>query len=144
MVVNKWRDAVAEKYAAEAGNDPADKRLAQQVYASRLIGSDPDLVLHGGGNTSCKVTRKDLFNADQEIMHVKGSGRDLAQIDAGGMPAMRLAPVRVLRSLANLSDEDMVNTQRSAMLDASAPNPSIESLLHAFLPHAFVNHTHAT
>jgi rhamnose utilization protein RhaD (predicted bifunctional aldolase and dehydrogenase)/NAD(P)-dependent dehydrogenase (short-subunit alcohol dehydrogenase family) len=144
MVANKWQDAEAEKYAAQAGGDLADRQLALQIYASRLIGSDPDLVLHGGGNTSCKVTRKDLFGADQDILHVKGSGHDLASIDAGQMPAIRLASIRALRALENLSDESMVNTLRSAMVDASGPYPSIETLLHAFLPHAFVNHTHAT
>ncbi len=144
MVANKWSDRDAENCISSAGADPADKTLALQAYASRLIGSDRDLVLHGGGNTSCKVTRQDLFGASQMILHVKGSGHDLASIDPAGMPGLRLDQLRALRSLASLSDEEMVNTMRSAMLDASGPNPSIESPLHAYLPHLFVNHTHAT
>ncbi len=144
MVANKWNDEKAAVLAAEAGDDPADKALALQVYASRLIGADPDLVLHGGGNTSCKVTRKDLFGRDLLVMHVKGSGQDLARIGPEGMSGLRLEPIRALAVLDDLRDEDMVNTMRGAMLDASGPNPSIETPLHAYLPHAFINHTHAT
>ncbi|MCK4711992.1 MAG: SDR family NAD(P)-dependent oxidoreductase, partial [Marinosulfonomonas sp.] len=144
MVANRWSDTEAEKCVAAAGDDPADRSLARQAYASRLIGADPALVQHGGGNTSCKLTRKDLFGADIEVLHIKGSGHDLALIDAAGMPAVRLTPLQALRALDGLSDEDMINTVRCNMLDASGPNPSVEILLHAYLPHAFINHSHAT
>lgn len=144
MVANRWNDTDAKNMAVEAGREPADQALAQQIYASRLIGCDPQLVQHGGGNTSCKVIRKDLFGADQDVLHIKGSGHDLASIDAFGMPAVRLAPLLALRNLEGLSDADMVNTVRCNMLEASGPNPSVEILLHAYLPHAFINHTHAT
>lgn len=144
MAENKWIEADAAGFGADLGEIEADRELALQIYASRLIGSDPDLVLHGGGNTSVKVTRPDLFGTDQAVMHVKGSGHDLATISAVGMPGLKLDPVRALRQLDALPDEDMVNALRGAMLDASGPYPSIESLLHAFLPHPFVNHSHAT
>ncbi|HHI69749.1 MAG TPA: bifunctional aldolase/short-chain dehydrogenase, partial [Rhodobacteraceae bacterium] len=144
MVANRWDEAEAKKLAAEVGADPADQDLAVQAYASRLLGADMALVQHGGGNTSCKVVRKDLFGNDVKVLHVKGSGHDLAQITPAGMPAVRLEPLLALRALDGLSDEDMVNTVRCNMLDASGPNPSVEILLHAYLPHAFIDHTHAT
>ena len=144
MTENRWIESEAAEIAAAAGESEADRALALQIHASRLIGSDPDLVLHGGGNTSVKVTRPDLFGMEREVMHVKGSGHDLATITREGMPGLWLEPVRALRRLERLADEDMVNALRGAMLDASGPYPSIESLLHAFLPHRFINHTHAT
>ncbi|MCP5036579.1 MAG: bifunctional aldolase/short-chain dehydrogenase [Rhodobacteraceae bacterium] len=144
MVTNRWNDEEAVGFAAKAGDIPADKALALQAYASRLIGCDPDLVLHGGGNTSCKVIRKDLFGRDVPVMHIKGSGQDLARIRPEGMPGLRLEQIRALAGLDALRDEDMVNSFRGAMLNASDPNPSIETPLHAYLPHAFINHTHAT
>ena len=144
MVANRWNDTEAKILATEAGNDPADQALAVQAYASRLLGADMALVQHGGGNTSCKVTRHDLFGADVSVLHIKGSGHDLASIEVSGMPAVRLQPLLALRALDGLSDEDMVNTVRANMLDTSGPNPSVEILLHAYLPHSFINHTHAT
>jgi len=144
MVANRWNENESKNLVAEAGDDPADQALAVQAYASRLLGADMTLVQHGGGNTSCKVTRKDLFGADISVLHIKGSGHDLAMIDAAGMPAVRLEPLLALRSLDGLSDADMVNIVRCNMLDASGPNPSVEILLHAYLPHAHINHTHAT
>src|SRR4029077_16563843 len=60
-----------------------------------------------------------------------------------GMPAAKLEPLRRLRALDTLSDDAMVNVQRLNLLDAAAPNPSVETLLHAFLPHKFIDHTHA-
>ncbi len=144
MVANRWNENESKNLGAEAGDDPADQALAMQAYASRLLGADMTLVQHGGGNTSCKVTRKDLFGADIAVLHIKGSGHDLASIDAAGMPAVRLEPLLALRALDGLSDEAMVNAVRCNMLDASGPNPSVEILLHAYLPHAYINHTHAT
>jgi len=144
MVANNWNGEDAARNVRLAGGDLADQQLAAQIYASRLIGGDPALVQHGGGNTSCKVMRKDLFGQDIQVLHIKGSGHDLAQIDASGMPGVRLAPLLALRALDQLSDADMVNTVRGNLMDSGAPNPSVEVLLHAYLPHSFVNHTHAT
>ncbi len=144
MINNNWSDADAAEWIAQAGDLEADKLLAQRVYSSRLIGSDPDLVMHGGGNTSMKTTRKTLFGDDEHILHIKGSGWDLDTILAPGLPAVRLDPLLRLRALDRLSDEDMVNAQRQNLLNSSSPNPSVETLLHAFLPHRFVDHTHAT
>lgn len=144
MVENLWDEVKAKNIMADAGDDPADQSLALQAYVSRLLGADMSLVQHGGGNTSCKVTRKDLFGVDQPVLHIKGSGHDLAYIQPNGMPGVLLKPLQALRVLNALGDEDMVNAVRGNMLDSNGPNPSVEILLHAYLPHAHINHTHAT
>jgi len=144
MRQNRWNDKEARARVDAAGSNPADQTLALRVYSSRIIGSDPDLVMHGGGNTSVKTEREDLFGVMQPVLHVKGSGWDLDTLEAAGMPGVRLVPLLEMRKLEALSDENMVNMQRSNLLDSSAPNPSVETLLHAFLPHKFVDHTHAT
>jgi rhamnose utilization protein RhaD (predicted bifunctional aldolase and dehydrogenase)/NAD(P)-dependent dehydrogenase (short-subunit alcohol dehydrogenase family) len=144
MVQNRWDDNEAQKFIDAAGNGPADRELALRVYTSRIIGQDLNLVLHGGGNTSCKVKRKDIFGNEIDVLHVKGSGWDLGVIKAVGLPGVRLSQLRELRQLDALSDEDMVNLQRANLLDSTSPNPSVETLLHAFLPHTYVDHTHAS
>jgi rhamnose utilization protein RhaD (predicted bifunctional aldolase and dehydrogenase)/NAD(P)-dependent dehydrogenase (short-subunit alcohol dehydrogenase family) len=119
------------------------ERLALRVYTSRLLGSDPDLVLHGGGNTSVKDTYRTLLGDDVDAIWVKGSGSDLDAIGPEGFPALDLTYLRRLRTREALDDGQMVNELRTHLFDAGAPNPSVETLLHAFLPHAFVDHTHA-
>ena len=140
---SRWKDAGAleavERYAGR--NVPED--LALRVYTSRLIGSDAALVLHGGGNTSVKGHAPDVLGREVPVLYVKGSGWDLASIEPEGFPAVCIEPIRALRPVEYLSDEEMVNALRINLLDASAPNPSVEALLHAFLPHKFVDHTHA-
>ncbi len=144
MVLNRWNDEDAKKFMDAAGDNPADRELALRVYTSRLIGGDLNLVLHGGGNTSCKMERPDIFGNPEQVLHVKGSGWDLGVIEAAGLPGVRLEPLLKLRALEALSDEDMVNLQRANLLDSTSPNPSVETLLHAFLPHKYVDHTHAS
>ncbi|GAB4139332.1 MAG: bifunctional aldolase/short-chain dehydrogenase [Planctomycetota bacterium] len=138
---SSWSD---EEAAAEVRRlQGAGEAVALRVYTSRLIGREPGLVLHGGGNTSVKVRGVDLLGREIDVLHVKGSGWDLADIEPDGLPALRLDPLRELQALEDLSDRAMVAALRSAMLDPSGPAPSVETLLHAFLPHAFVDHTHA-
>ncbi len=144
MIRNQWSDKVAKEWCDAAPQTPADQALALRVYTSRLIGMDPDLVMHGGGNTSVKIRCENLFGDMEDVLHVKGSGWDLEVIEAAGLPGVRLEPLKRLRTLDALSDEDMVNVQRNNLLDSAAPNPSVETLLHAYLPHRFVDHTHAT
>ena len=144
MFRNRYSAEEAAKWRAAAGDNPADRELAERVYTSRLIGQVSDLVMHGGGNTSVKVERSSLFGEMERVLHVKGSGWDLDVIEAPGLPGVRLDPLLKLRQLDALSDEDMVNSQRCNLLDSSSPNPSVETLLHAFLPHTYVDHTHAT
>jgi len=144
MIKNNYKQKDAEIWLSQASKNDADQQLALRVYTSRLIGQNPDLVMHGGGNTSVKVERKNLFGETCKVMHVKGSGWDLDTILAPGLPGLWLEPLLKLRGLEQLSDEDMVNIQRANLLDSSSPNPSVETLLHAFLPFKFVDHTHAT
>ena len=143
-VKSAWSDkdakATIDRYARQGVNED----LALRVYTSRLLGRDPSLVLHGGGNTSVKTRVEDLTGRRAvDVLCVKGSGWDMAEIEPPGLPAVRLEPLRELIALERLSDEDMVNIQRGNLIDAGSPNPSIETLLHAFLPHKFVDHTHA-
>jgi rhamnose utilization protein RhaD (predicted bifunctional aldolase and dehydrogenase)/NAD(P)-dependent dehydrogenase (short-subunit alcohol dehydrogenase family) len=139
---SRWSDAEAQSYV-ERYADSCPPDLALRVYTSRLIGRDPSLVLHGGGNTSVKTRLRDDTGKELEVLCVKGSGWDLGDIEPAGLPALRQASLLELRALPALSDEAMVNAQRIRMLDASAPNPSVETLLHAFLPHKFIDHSHA-
>jgi rhamnose utilization protein RhaD (predicted bifunctional aldolase and dehydrogenase)/NAD(P)-dependent dehydrogenase (short-subunit alcohol dehydrogenase family) len=133
-VRDRWSDAVAP--------DAADP-LGQCVYGSRLLGSEPTVVLHGGGNTSVKTTVDDLTGPPIEVLYVKGSGSDLASIERAGFTALRMARLTELLRLERLADAQMMNELRCARLDASAPDPSVESLLHALLPHPAVQHSHA-
>ncbi len=144
MIENMYKAQAAADWRAAAGADPADQELAERVYTSRLIGQNPDLLMHGGGNTSVKLERPDLFGEMRPVLHVKGSGWDLDTIEAPGLPGVWQEPLLKLRALDKLSDEDMVNYQRSSLLNSASPNPSVETLLHAFLPHKYVDHTHAT
>ncbi len=117
--------------------------LALRVYTSRLIGRNRQLVLHGGGNTSVKCRVKNLLGEDETVLYVKGSGRDLAAIDPEGFAGLRLEPLKRLARLETLSDPDMENELAVRRTASGAPNPSVEALLHAFLPHTYVDHTHA-
>lgn len=117
--------------------------LAQRVYTSRLLGRDHTLVLHGGGNTSVKITVPNLFGEPEDILYVKGSGWDLETIEPQGFAPVRLKQVQRLATLERLSDAQMVQELRAAMIDPSAPAPSVETILHALLPARFVDHTHA-
>lgn len=130
-----WDPAAAARAAADAEAAGLPPELGERVYSSRLIGQDPDLTLHGGGNTSLKLG---------EVMYVKGSGWDLATIEAPGLPGVRLAPLQALEGSARLSDEAMVARLRTELLDPAAPTPSVEALLHAWLPAAVVDHGHCT
>jgi rhamnose utilization protein RhaD (predicted bifunctional aldolase and dehydrogenase)/NAD(P)-dependent dehydrogenase (short-subunit alcohol dehydrogenase family) len=137
-----WSDSEAaafiERLAPRWG-----EALALRVYTSRLIGRDADLVMHGGGNTSVKGTVTTLLGDRIEALFVKGSGWDLDSIEPPGFPALDLAYLRRLRGLDRLDDVEMVNQLRTHLFEAGAPTPSVETLLHAFLPHRFIDHTHA-
>lgn len=142
-VLNRWSDADAQTAVAHYGARGVSEALALRTYSARLLGADPELVLHGGGNTSLKTSVTDQLGDPIAVLCVKGSGWDLATIEPPGHPAVQLEPLLRLRALPSLSDEDMVAAQRRHLMDPAAPNPSVEALLHAFLPHAFIDHTHA-
>ncbi len=129
-----WNDAEAAKFAGPLG---------LRVYTSRLLGRDKSLVLHGGGNTSVKLDENNLFGEKEEVLYVKGSGWDLETIEPAGFAPVKLDYVRRLASLPALSDPQMVNELATHTLRAGAPAPSVETILHALLPHKYVDHTHA-
>ena len=139
---DRWNeaDAAAAVERWGAGGDPT---LALRTYASRLIGSDPSLVLHGGGNTSAKGMHRDIHGEPRRVVYVKGSGWDLATIEPQGHVACDLDALLALRAVPAMTDEDMVNEVRRARWDSHAPNASIEALLHAWIPDAFIDHSHA-
>lgn len=140
---NLWSDDDAKAAIARHAAKGINEDLALRVYTTRLLGGEPRLVLHGGGNTSVKTRMADITGSQVDVLCVKGSGWDMGTIEAPGLPAVRLGPLGELKGLQALSDEDMVNVQRTNLLDSKAPNPSVETLLHAFLPHKFIDHTHS-
>lgn len=141
---NLWNDSEAEKLVADYAKKGVSRDLALRVYTTRLLGGEPRLVLHGGGNTSLKSTATDILGRDYEVLCVKGSGWDMGVIEPAGLPAVKMDALLAARKLDTLGDEDMVAMQRANLIDPGSPNPSIETLLHAFLPHKFVDHTHST
>jgi rhamnose utilization protein RhaD (predicted bifunctional aldolase and dehydrogenase)/NAD(P)-dependent dehydrogenase (short-subunit alcohol dehydrogenase family) len=143
-VKGEWIERDAQAMVSHYARTGVGADLALRVYPSRLLGRDPRLVLHGGGNTSVKTVVPDLLGEATEVLCIKGSGADMAAIGPEGLPAVRLDRLRRLRQRDALNDEDMVRIQRQNLIDPAAPNPSVETLLHAFLPHKYVDHTHAT
>jgi rhamnose utilization protein RhaD (predicted bifunctional aldolase and dehydrogenase)/NAD(P)-dependent dehydrogenase (short-subunit alcohol dehydrogenase family) len=139
-----WVEADAQAAVAHGEKHGIDRDLALRVYTTRLLGRDRALVLHGGGNTSVKTRMRDVLGEEAEVLRVKSSGSDMAAIEASDMVAVRLAPMRKLRGLDAIEDEDLVGVERANLIDPAAANPSVEMMLHAFLPHKFVDHTHAT
>jgi rhamnose utilization protein RhaD (predicted bifunctional aldolase and dehydrogenase)/NAD(P)-dependent dehydrogenase (short-subunit alcohol dehydrogenase family) len=127
-----------ERYGPQHGED-----LALRVYTSRLLGQDPALVLHGGGNTSVKSRVTELLGDVTDVLYVKGSGWDLAAIEPRGFPACRLERLRRCCERPTMTDEEMVAELRGQMIDPASPTPSVEALLHAYLPAKFIDHTHA-
>jgi rhamnose utilization protein RhaD (predicted bifunctional aldolase and dehydrogenase)/NAD(P)-dependent dehydrogenase (short-subunit alcohol dehydrogenase family) len=138
-----WSEADAAALVAHYAKRGVAEDLALRVYSSRLLGGEPWLVQHGGGNTSLKTAVTDGFGEPVEVLCVKGSGWDLGDIEPEGLPAVRMGPLLALRRLNSLSDEAMVDAQRGALITSSAPNPSVETLLHAWIPERYIDHTHA-
>ena len=141
---NLWNDKEAEALISDYAAKGIGRDMALRVYTTRLLGGEPRLVLHGGGNTSLKTRSRDILGQEWDVLCVKGSGWDMGIIEPAGLPAVKLDPLLAARELDSLSDEAMVAMQRANLVDPYAPNPSIETLLHAFLPHKFVDHTHST
>jgi len=131
---NLWSDAESDKFKDD---------IALRVYTSRLLGQDPSLVLHGGGNTSVKITETNLLGSKEDILYVKGSGWDLVSIEKDGFSPVRLAHMLDLSKLKTLSDPKMVNELKTQLTNATSPTPSVETILHAILPFKYVDHTHA-
>lgn len=141
LKTSAWDQAAADAAVSAFADAGAD--LALRVYSTRLLGRDPSLVLHGGGNTSVKTTLADFDGTPVDVLCVKGSGWDMAMIKPAGLPAVRMDALIKISGMETLSDEDLVRLQRRALMDPSAPNPSIEAVLHAIVPEKFVDHSHA-
>ena len=138
-----WSEAeftdTVERYVGQG----LPRDLAIRVYTTRLLGRDPALVLHGGGNTSVKTIIPDADGTPVEVLCVKGSGWDMGTIEPAGLPAVRLPPLQAMVRFETMTDDRMVMLQRRLLMDPDAPNPSVEAILHAVLPFRHVDHTHA-
>ena len=141
---SRWDEADAIEAVARGAEAGIARDLALRIYTTQLLGSDPKLVLHGGGNTSLKTRTRDPLGKEVEVLRIKASGADMARIEAEGLPAVRLAALRDLRALEAVTDEKLLAIERANLIDPAAPNPSVEVMLHAFLPHTFIDHTHAS
>jgi rhamnose utilization protein RhaD (predicted bifunctional aldolase and dehydrogenase)/NAD(P)-dependent dehydrogenase (short-subunit alcohol dehydrogenase family) len=135
-----WVEHDAEALVARGAKSGIGRDLALLIYATRLLGRDRKLVLHGGGNTSLKAKTRDVL---AEVIYVKASGADMAEIEPAGLPAVRLPPLRALRAREAMADQELLGFERANLINPAAPNPSVEIMLHAFLPQKFVAHTHA-
>ncbi len=122
---------------------PGATELERLVTRSRLIGADPSLVLYGGGNTSTKLVETDHLGRERRVIRIKGSGSDLASCEAAHFPGLWLDELLPLRERASLPDDEMLAYLARCLVDPGAPRPSVETLLHAFLPAAHVDHVHA-
>jgi len=139
---SRWLQEEADQFLSEYGTEWGED-LALRTYSARLLGADSNLVLHGGGNTSVKTLYTNLLGELIPAIFVKGSGHDLATIEPSGHAGLELDHLLRLRKLRELNDDAMVKEIRSRLLDYRSPNPSIETLVHAFLPAKFIDHTHA-
>ena len=140
---NNWSNTEVKKYINKYKKLGHSRDMALRVYTTRLLGRNSELVLHGGGNTSVKTNIKDIDGKNYDVLCVKGSGWDMADIEPEGLPAVKLQPLLALKNKKNLSDEDMVAYQKRNLINIKSPNPSVETFLHAFLPFKFVDHTHS-
>src|SRR4029453_2515060 len=133
--------AMNSRWDAAATSDLSDLDLL--VYASRLIGAETSLVVWGGGNTSVKRVERDHRGRDVQVLRVKGSGSDLKSIQKKDFPGVRMDDVLALLDRQDMGDSEMVDYLRFALQDPGGSRPSIEPLLHGFLPAEAVFHTHA-
>ena len=140
---NLWNYKTSIKYVSEYKKKNINEDLALRIYTTHLLGQNPKLVLHGGGNSSVKSKSKNIYGEKVDVIYVKGSGWDMSNLNEKGMPGLYLDPLLKTVNLSKLPDEQMVNLLRSNLLDNKSPNPSVETLLHAYLPFKFVDHTHS-
>jgi rhamnulose-1-phosphate aldolase/alcohol dehydrogenase len=130
---SRWDEAAAKKLDG----------LDLLVYASRLIGAETSLVVWGGGNTSIKQVERDHRGREVRVLRVKGSGSDLKSIERKHFPGVRMDDVLALLERKDMGDQEMVDYLAHTLQEPSSPRPSIETLLHGFLPAVAVIHTHA-
>ncbi len=129
--------------SASSSKSPSKPDLQSRVEYSHKLGADSSLVLHGGGNTSVKQLEKDHTGSEIEVLRVKGSGSDLATITEKGFTGLRMADMLAALRIEGMTDQQMIDYMKRSMIDPSEPSPSVESFLHAFIPHKFVDHSHS-
>ncbi len=139
---SRWSDKEAARSVARYGAEWGEP-LALRTYSARLLGTEPTLVLHGGGNSSVKALWANVFGEEVKALFVKASGADMATIGPSGHVGLDLEFLLRLRDLPDMDDPLMVELLRSHLLRSDSPTPSIEALVHAFLPATYVDHTHA-
>ena len=141
-MIDRWSDTDADRLVDELGT-ACDRDIALRLYTARLLGQDSSLVLHGGGNVSFKGSYVDDVGDTREALYVKGSGCDLASLELSYLPALDLDGLRRFEQVATLDDAQLVRAMRRHLFDPEAPTPSVETFVHAFLPHRYVDHSHA-
>ncbi|QWR77920.1 bifunctional aldolase/short-chain dehydrogenase [Candidatus Magnetomonas plexicatena] len=141
-MINKWSDDEAAEFIKLYGEKYGDD-LALRTYTTQLLGKDKSLVLHGGGNTSVKSNYTNVFGQPVSALYVKASGYDMDRIKPDGHVALELDYLLKLLELDDLDDKTMINEFRTHLFDHSASTPSLETLLHAFIPFKYVDHTHS-
>lgn len=117
--------------------------LEQLVRRSQKLGQDQSFVVYGGGNTSSKGEILDHLNRNRKVLWVKGSGADMSNAIAPDYPALYLEELEALKQFDALLDEEMTDLVGRALVDPTSRRPSIETLLHAFLPFKHIDHVHA-
>ncbi|MDH5560438.1 MAG: bifunctional aldolase/short-chain dehydrogenase [Deltaproteobacteria bacterium] len=142
MIENRWLDREAEECVLELKDSLAED-IALRIYTSRLLGRQKELVLHGGGNTSLKSVTRNLYGKETDCIYVKAAGHDLGKLKPEGLVGLELKPLLAMDGLAQMNDGSMLNELRRHLIDTGSPDPSIETLAHAFIPRKFVDHTHA-
>ena len=123
--------------------DTPSTSLAQLVARSRQLGADRSVCNWGGGNTSAKADEVDFRGRQTRILWVKGSGSDLASVTEASFTGLYLDDVLPLLERERMSDSEMVDYLAHCFYEPSRPRPSIETLLHGFLPFTHIDHTHA-
>src|SRR5487761_257813 len=132
-MLNRWSQAEADHLEG----------VDLLAYMSRLVGADPSLVVWGGGNTSLKLQERDFRGRETNVLRVKGSGSDLKSVQLKDFPGVRMDDVLPLEGQDDMSDEAMVEYMTHTLMEPDSPRPSIETLLHAWIPAAAVLHSHA-
>ncbi len=138
---NRWVEAEANEFVKSRGVE-AGRDIAELVYFTRLVGIEPELAMHGGGNTSLKMPFTTLTGEKVTALYVKASGAEMGTIGPAGFVCLDQTYLTKLRSVDSLTDELMAGEFRTHMLVPSDALPSIETLMHAFVEHAAVVHTH--
>jgi rhamnose utilization protein RhaD (predicted bifunctional aldolase and dehydrogenase)/NAD(P)-dependent dehydrogenase (short-subunit alcohol dehydrogenase family) len=139
---SRWSEEEARAFVDRLGGEWGEA-LALRVYSSRLLGAEPSLVLHGGGNTSVKAAGRDAFGREVAALYVKASGRDLALVEPADFVALDLGRSVALHELPGGDDARLLTALLALRLNPAAPAPSLEAPVHALLPPPFLDHTHA-